>query len=149
MKSAATKNILNFLLILGISAFLVVGIFGMSLASDMKMKSDGTMGGCLFDGQAEICPMTIAEHLSRWQSMFAAIPTKADFLITLFALISAVGSLLLFSLRRRWLLLVFSRLSDRWRFYLKQNPNISLFNPLREAFSQGILNPKIYESATL
>ena len=140
MRCAVTKSIL----ILGISAFLAVGVFGMSHASDMKMKGDGTMSGCLFDGRAEICPMAFAEHLSRWQSMFTAIPTKADFLITLFALISAVGVLLLFSLRRRWLLLLFSRLSDRWRFYLKQNPHISLFDPLREAFSQGILNPKIY-----
>jgi hypothetical protein len=81
--------------------------------------------------------------------MFTAIPQKADFLITLFVLIFAVGALLFFNFRRRLLLLLSIRLSDRWRFYLKQNPHLPLFNHLREEFSQGILNPKIYDSAIL
>src|SRR3989338_10557198 len=148
MKSMATKNILNFLLIFGISAFLAVGVFGMSHSSDMKMNDNGTMSGCLFDGRAEICPMTIAEHLSRWQGMFTAIPQKAGLLMLLFALISAVGALV-FSILKRNQLLLLKYFSDRWRLYLKQNPHLSLFDHLREAFSRGILNPKIYESAIL
>ena len=148
MKSSAIKNVLNFLLILGISAFLVVGVFGMSHMSDMKMKSDGTMSGCLFDGQAEICPMTIAEHLSRWQGMFTAIPQKTDVLVQ-FLLLALAFVLIASAFRQRLLLLLSAQFSDRWRFYLKQNPHIPLFDPLREAFSQGILNPKIYSSAIL
>lgn len=149
MKSVATKNILNFLLIFGISAFLAVGVFGMShLSNDMEMNDNGTMSGCLFDGRAEICPMTITEHLSRWQGMFTAIPQKADLLILLFAIISAVG-VLAFSILKQNQLLLLKYFSDRWRLYLKQNPHLSLFDHLREAFSRGILNPKIYNPASL
>jgi len=144
----ATKNLFNFFLILGISAFLAIGVFGMSYSSDMKMKDDGQMSGCIFDGRAEICLMTFAEHLSRWQGMFTAIPQKADLLVLLFALISAIG-VLVFSILKQNQLLLLKYFSDRWRLYLKQNPHIPFFDPLREAFSQGILNPKIYASAIL
>ena len=148
MKSAATKNVLTLLLILGISAFLVVGVFGMSHMSDMKMKGDGTMDGCLFDGQAEICPMTIAEHLSRWQGMFTAISQKTDILIQ-FLLLALAFIFIASEFRQRILLLWSTQFSGRLRLYLKQNPHLSLFNQLREAFSRGILNPKIYNSASL
>jgi len=144
----AAKNILNFLLIFGISAFFAVGVFGISHSSDMKMKDDGTMGGCLFDGRAEICSMTFAEHLSLWQGMFTAIPQKTNLWVLLFALISAIG-VLVFSILKQHQLLLLKYFSDRWRLYLKQNPRLSLFDHLREAFSRGILNPKIYESAIL
>ncbi|MBI2075099.1 MAG: hypothetical protein HYT82_00330 [Candidatus Harrisonbacteria bacterium] len=144
----AAKNIFTPLLIFGISAFLAVGIFGMSYASDMNMKGDGTMSGCLFDGRAEICPMTFAEHLSHWQGMFTAIPQKANLFVMLLALILVVGALAFFILKQHQLLLL-KYFLDRWRLYLKQNPHILSFHHLREAFSQGILNPKIYASVSL
>lgn len=144
------KKFINTLLFLMIFSFLVAYLFNMSHASsDMKINDDGTMNGCLFDDKTKICPMTIAEHLSRLQGMFTAIPPKTDFLIVLFMLISAIGTLLIFKVKRRWLLLLFNRISHRWRFYLKQNPHLPLFNHLQEEFSQGILNPKIYDSAVL
>jgi hypothetical protein len=144
-----SRKFAAFLAIISLFAFLSVLLFGISHTFGMEMRENGTMGGCLFDGKAEICPMAFSEHLSRWQGMFTAIPQKADVLITLFLLISAFGAFLLFNLRRHLLLLMFSRLSDRWRLYIKQNPHLSLFNHLREAFSQGILNPKIYDLAVL
>lgn len=143
-----TKKIANSLLIFGVFAFFSIGIFGMSQSMQMEMNDDGTMSGCLFDGRAEICLMTIAEHLSRWQGMFIAISQKTDLLTLLFSFISAIGALVVFALKKNGLLLL-KHLSDRWRLYLKRNPYIPLFDPLREAFSQGILNPKIYESAIL
>jgi len=143
MKITVTKNILNLLLIFGIFAFLAVGVFGMSRSTDMKMSDNGTIGGCLFTGMEEICTMTLIEHISRWQGMFTAIPQKADLMAMLFALISAVGALA-FSILKRNQLLLLKYFSDRWRLYLKQNPHILLFDPLQEAFSRGILNPKIY-----
>lgn len=149
MIARLSKNMLRFFIILGLIAFISLSIFGLAHLSGMKMRGDGTMSGCVLDGQAEICPMTLAEHLDTWQRMFTIIPQKADFLIALFILISTVGALLFFSLKRRLLLLLFSSLSDRWRLYIRQNPNTPLFNHLREAFSQGILNPKIYDFTTL
>jgi len=128
---------------LGISAFLSVGVFGMSHSSEMKIKDDGTMNGCLFDGRAEICLMTFAEHLSRWQGMFTVIPKKAGLLVLLLVLISA-GGVLVFSIFKQHQLLLLKYFLDRWRLYLKQNQHIPLFDHLREAFSRGILNPEIY-----
>ena len=134
--------------ILGMATFIIVAIIGVSYTLEMKMKSDGTMSGCLFDGQAETCPMTIAEHLSRWQGMFTVIPQKTDILIQ-FLLLALAVIFIASAFRQRLLLLLSAHFLDRWRLYLKQNPHIPLFDPLREAFSRGILNPKIYESAIL
>lgn len=33
---------------------------------------------------------------------------------------------------------------SRLRHYIRENPNLILFNPLRLAYARGILNPKIY-----
>lgn len=139
-----SRKFTTFFAILSLFVFLSVLLFGISHTFGMEMRENGTMGSCLFDGNAEICPMTFFEHLVRWQGMFTAIPEKADFLTALLILISSVGAFFLFNLRRRWLLLLFNRLSDRWQFYLKQNPYLPFFNHLRKAFSRGILNPKIY-----
>lgn len=149
MTSNCSKKLPVLFTSLSLTALVFVVVFGMShaMAVGMEMKGDGTMSGCLFDGRAEICPMTISKHLSRWQGMFTAIPQKTDLLIQ-FILLAFASVLLAFTFRQR-LLLLFSYFSDRWRLYLKQNPHLPLFNQLIEAFSRGILNPKIYESATL
>lgn len=147
--SFVSRKFGTFLAIMVLSIFIFITFFGANHTLGMEMREDGKMSGCLFDGKAEICPMTFSDHLSRWQGMFTAIPQKADLLVALFLLILVFSTFLLFNLRRRLLLLLFSRLSDRWRLYLKQNPHLSLFDHLREAFSQGILNPKIYDFATL
>lgn len=144
MLKKISKLITPFVLL---SLFFIVG-FGLSHSLGMEMKNDGTMGGCMFDGKAAICPMTFAEHLSRWQGMFSVIPQKSAFLIQLLVLISTLV-LAVFALRRNLLLSLFSYFSERWRLYLKNNPHLLFFDPIREAFSQGILNPKIYNGATL
>lgn len=147
--SSASRKFDTFLAVVVLSIFIFITFFGANYTLGMEMREDGKMSGCLFDGKAEICPMTFSDHLSRWQGMFTAIPQKAYSLVALFLLILAFSAFLFFNLRRRSLLLLFSRLSDRWRLYLKQNPHLPLFNHLKEAFSQGILNPKIYDSAIL
>lgn len=130
-----------------LSLFFIVG-FGLSHSLGMEMRDNGTMGGCMFDGQAAICPMTFAEHLSKWQDMFTVIPQKSIILIQLLVLISTFA-IVAFALRQHLLLSLFSYFSERWKFYIKNNPNLALFDRLREAFSQGILNPKIYDFAIL
>ena len=137
----ATKKFADFLLILGLVAFLSVGLFGSSHSFGMEMKDDGTMGGCLFTGVDEICIMTFTEHLSAWESMFIGIPVKSailSLLVFAFALLLFAGFL------KRYFILALERMAALQKLYLVHHPNLSLFNPLREAFSQGILNPKIY-----
>lgn len=142
------KQTSNFITLFVLLSFLLIGGFGLSHSSGMEMRDDGTMGGCMFDGRAEICPMTLAEHISNWQSMFSVIPQKSTVLIQLLVLIS---TLILAASVLGWRSppSLFSYFSERWRLYIKNNPNLPLFDRLREAFSQGILNPKIYDFAIL
>lgn len=135
---------------LALIALVFVIVFGISHAKaiGMERRSDGTMNGCLFDSWAKICNMSFSEHLSRLEGMFTAIPSKTSLLILLFMLISAIGAFAV-SASRQHPLFSLKHLSARWRFYRKQNPQVALFDPLREAFSQGILNPRIYNSAVL
>jgi FtsH-binding integral membrane protein len=135
MLNTATKKIklANFFLVLATLAFLTVGTLGMSHTLGMEKKANGRMGGCLFTGLNEICPMSFGEHLTRWQSMFANISLKSGMFslaISVFALFVSV----LVSLKR-----YFSQ-----KLFLRHHQNLFIFNPLREAFSQGILNPKTF-----
>jgi hypothetical protein len=142
------QKIGHFLIAFTLVVFLAVTFLGVSMTMGMEMKDDGTMSGCMFDGQAEICPMTFAEHLSGWQNMFTVIPQKSTVFIQLLALIAAFV-IIAFALRRHLLLSLFSYFSERWKFYIRDNPNLPLFDHLRQLFSQGILNPKIYNGAAL
>lgn len=145
-----TQKFARFLFCFTLIAFLSVVFFGMSKTMmGMEKRNDGTMRGCLFSGKAEICTMTFSEHLSYLQNRFTitiTAPQKA--LILALLVLLAVGFVAVAILKRN-LSLLFIYYATRWRLYIKQNPHLSLFNPLIEAFSQGILNSKIYESATL
>lgn len=140
----ATKKFGRFLLVLGLIALISVAFFGASQAMGMKQRSDGTMSGCLFDGKAEICIMSFSQHLSNWQGMFAATTPEKINVLALLALIAALFAAV--ALLRRHVLSLLNYYANRWRFYIKQNSLLVIFNPLQEAFSQGILNPKIYSS---
>lgn len=139
----ATKKLGRFFLVLGLIAFLSVAFFGASQSMmGMDERSDGTMGGCLFTGMEENCKMMFSEHLSQWQSMFTTtVPQKALFfaLLLLLAIVFVAVAIL-----KHNLLLLFGYYTTRWRLYLRYNPELSLFNPLKKAFARGILNPKIY-----
>lgn len=143
MKSALLKSP-AFFVIPALFVFIAVALFGMSHAFGMEMREDGTMGGCPFDGKAEICRMTFFEHLSQWQGMLTATVEKAELLIALLVLISTFGALLFLRLMGRLLLLLCNFNSDQGRVYFKQNLHTSLFNYLQEAFSQGILHSRVY-----
>lgn len=143
----ATKKFGRFLLILGLIAFLSVAFFGVSQSMmGMEKRSDGTMGGCLFTGMDEICTMKFEEHLAQWQNMFTTtVPQKALALALLLLLLLLLAVVFVaVAIFKRNLLLFFSYHTTRWRLYIRHNPELSLFNHLREAFSRGILNPKIY-----
>lgn len=142
------RKISNSITLFALLSFLLIAGLGLSHSLGMEMRDDGTMDGCMFGGRAEICPMTFAEHLSKWRDLFTAIPQKSIQLIQLLVLLSSFA-IAAFALRRHLLLPLFSYFSERWRFYIKNNPNLPLFDRLRETFSQGILNPKIHDFATL
>lgn len=135
-----------FLLAFGLFAFVALSIFGLWHMSDMEANKDGNMEGCIFTGKTMLCKMGIVEHISLWQGMFTAVPQESLMLLALLILLVAV----IFVIKN---ILAPSHLSSSEvltrRLYSKEHPNLLLFNPLKEAFSQGILNPKIYDFVTL
>ncbi len=125
-----------------ISVFVTAAVFGIWHTFGMQMNSQGKMNGCPFMGQTGICTMTFAQHLTRWQNMFASTPAKA--MILSFVLL-AIGLLILGSVfLKKHFIWALERMAALQKLYLVHHPHLSLFNSLREAFSQGILNPKIY-----
>ena len=144
----ATKKFGKFLLALTMVALLWISVFGLVHSmNDMKMNSDGTMSGCLYSGQAAICTMNFAEHITLLQSMLTSLPQKTGLMDLLILAVVLIVTAVIFGPR---LLFDHSRLLfSRQRLYIKQNPHIPLFDSLRETFSQGILNPKIYKTTTL
>jgi len=138
----ATKKFTRFLLGFALIAFLSVAFFGASQSMGMEMRDEGIMVGCLLTGMEEICTMKFDEHLGQWQSMFTTTAPQKAFAFALLPLLAVV--FVAAAIFKRNLLLLFSYYTTRWRLYIKQNPNLSLCNPLKEAFSQGILNSKIY-----
>lgn len=134
----------RFLLLLGLTAFLWAVFFGAShSAMAMEQYNDGTqMGSCLFDGTAKPCTMSFSQHLSSWQGLFTAVtPEKATALVLL-ALLAVIFAAAL--ALHRYFTLPLKHVAYRWKLYIRQRSLLVIFNPLREVFSQGILNPKLY-----
>lgn len=140
---APLKRVSKIVMILTLAAFISVAFFGITQSTmGMEKKADDTMGGCLLTGMEEICKMSFTAHLTEWQSIFNTTVTQNAFTIILLLLLAVV--VVSTGIFKRSLLLLFSRQSTHWRLYLKYNPELSLFNPVKVAFARGILNPKIY-----
>ena len=109
----------------------------------MTMGADGHMSGCPFMGTTAVCQMTPLEHISAWQNMFTATVTQnSDQFIILMSLFG-LTFIAIAALRLMFDSCV-ALLESRQKLYAKRLPAFSLTNPLQEAFSQGILNPKLY-----
>lgn len=141
-----SKKIAVFSLAIGVFAFATLAVFGLGHMSGMTANENGDMAGCIFTGKTMLCKMGVIEHISLWQSIFTAMPRENLMLFALFFLLATA----IFITRN---ILDLPRLSKNkasaQKLYLTQHPNLSLFNPLGEAFFRGILNPKIYEFAIL
>lgn len=132
------------LLLVGLTLFLWAAFFGAPhSALGMGAHGDGAMSRCIFDGKAEkMCTMSISQHLSSWQGLLTATAPEKAHALTLLALLAvAFGAVLVV---RRHIALLLNYYAYQWRVFLKQNSLLVIFNPLQEAFSQGILNPKLY-----
>lgn len=108
-----------------------------------EMKMTGSISECLFDSPVGVCLMNFSEHLIAWQNIFSGLPqnTGLSSLIVLTILLSAS----LFLLINRFSLL--ENAFFRWKFLSKRHNQRYIFNSIKEAFSQGILNPKLFNIA--
>lgn len=137
------KTFLKVAFILATVSFLFMGVFGIfHHISDMKTGEETASGSnCLFNGQTELCTVNFSEHITYWQGLFTTRPVQ-------FGMLSLILLMILFAVVVLWKNLIyefFEFIASWWRFYIKQLFQIHFFDSLREAFSQGILNTKIYE----
>lgn len=135
------------LLIISAILFLWIGTFGL-LYHMNEMGVEKNKNSCLFSNSAsEACAMTFSEHITIWQGMTLSLPQNmAGVMGALLLLVT----LALISIFWRNSLYLFSRhLFSRFKLYIKQHPQINLFNYLKEVFSRGILNTKKYKLATI
>lgn len=118
----------------------LLSIFGLCLSSFpvAAMNEMGQMTDCGLLHTATICPVNVAEHLQFWQQIF--IPASP--MALLLALVLVVAAFFV----RRIIDPLHSAITGltycRWQFL--HEPTLLLSDYLRQAFSQGILHPKIY-----
>ena len=118
--------------------FLAASIVGPSMS--MPIDGHGHMANCPFAmGATSLCGMTVFEHISAWENMFASsVPTGIALLLLLLALTVVVRTV---------------HGQDPPEPQDENNPTlrtttVPFVSPLLSAFSQGILHPKIYPIAT-
>jgi len=133
MSSTKLKSVVT----LGIIAFLVISFWGLY---SMPMDEHGEMANCPFMGVAAVCRMNPLEHLAAWQNMFTVPPQKIFFVFLTLLLLAFLAALLL---RNFWRTREKESLSTEAVYYERTNA-APIRNPLQEAFSDGILHPKIF-----
>ncbi|RJQ35321.1 hypothetical protein C4568_01105 [Candidatus Parcubacteria bacterium] len=139
-----TRLISRYFLLLAVFAFFFLGFLGLSHTS-MAMGQDGQMnsGNCFMPGMTEaLCQMNPLEHIASWQSMFTAVPSQSDIILLLLALLALALGALFLAHRSSAPPRAVPVLQQKLSLYFKQRIPIVL--PLQEAFSNGILNPKIF-----
>ncbi len=130
-----SKRIIKIPLVLVVFWMLLFGLPQMS----MNMSTMDGKANCPFGGHSmAICQMNPMEHIQEWQSMFTMLPAQ-NTLLLLFALFAFLFIRKLYS-----------------RFSIPEPPlsypdnraaysqSFQIFDPLKEAFSSGILNPKVF-----
>lgn len=126
------------ILALSFIAFLAIGTLGFGLGMDRG--TDGRMSPCPFMGMSKeaVCQMTPFEHMAAWQSTFTSLPLKGISVLALLLLIIVA----VFFIKKLWdskELELVSLYRQRFR-----DRTFIIRSPLQEAFSQGILNPKLF-----
>jgi len=105
------------------------------------MSASGDMRGCpLMAGAATLCAMDALAHLALWQRMFTAVRSGT----VLAGLLLAGGALLVAWSRHLFALRPHDLGRTTFRSYEERSLLAAPLDPLKEAFSRGILHPKIY-----
>lgn len=126
--------------ILALSIFIFVSIFGLSLSMDKG--ENGTMSSCKFMyEESQVCQMSLADHLSSWQNMFAAISDSQAFYLFLTVIFLGFSFLTFSILTKSQGNVLFL---DSRQHYKQGNFEIKLFDWLLIAFSKGTIHPKIF-----
>jgi hypothetical protein len=120
-----------------IFGFLCTGIFH---KGPMNMSSMD-MGAVSSQQEQQCCNLGSAHQFDSWRSVILVTPDNTRNSLILLAL--GLALILGYSLSSFW-----NRKPqfepDIGRLYIKENPDLILFNHLRLAFARGILNPKVF-----
>lgn len=121
--------------------FLCVGMLHNSSMKMNTMTTNSTLTA--ITAEESCCGTTMSQHIQSWKNTFLAVPQGFRDALTLLALGLALAfAYSWFSFRDRYPLL--DPDIGGLRLYVRQNPDVILFNHLKLAFARGILNPKIY-----
>lgn len=128
------KNIIIF----GMIAFLVMSFWTLY---SMPTDEGGSMVNCPFmNDYPGFCQMTLNEHISFWQQMFAIIRLKELIFLPFSLLI--ITFFVLYTITEK---IYYKLKSQSFYNYLYQHkPEIKIFNHILLAFSRGIIHPKVY-----
>ena len=129
------KNKIRLLIMLMVFPVLFFVMSGFVLSFERGLPTQN----CLFGGHSiSICIMDPTEHIQEWQSMFTILPVKDTVSVLFLLLVVIAVSILPFWSRYSILDTqhLYTRLLSKKKLYIP--------NPLEEAFSQGILNPKTF-----
>lgn len=122
----------------GLTLSILLGAMFVSLFH-MSMDMMASGNDCIYMSHEEtICPMSVADHLGAWQSVFQTVAPSFVLLLT------ALGALVVFVITfprifasKRTLLPTLPRL-------LRERTYTFTYRPLQELFSSGILHPKLF-----
>lgn len=104
------------------------------------MHEDGIMQSCLLaGGRVMLCTLSAAGHIGLWQEMSAAV----------LPVVAVVGILILVFSRQRssFIQHLPSDQSASWQWFGRVSRAWISLDPLKQAFSQGVLHPKLYNLA--
>jgi len=127
----AINTSVRFLVVFAIMSMVVFGFVCPSMAHH----------AVIYDAFQKCCDTSISKNIEAWKDTLLVAPREMrDGLPTVILGLIAKLAFGLFGFR--------SYLSDYrlqfYRLYARDNPDFPLFNHLKFAFAQGILNPKIY-----
>lgn len=121
--------------------FICVGMFHEpSMGMDTMISNPTLMA---IAGEESCCGTNMSQHIQSWKDTFLTVPQGVRDALALLALgLTLILGYSWVSLWNRHPPIGFD--IGRLRLYIRENPNLILFNHLKLAFARGILNPKIY-----
>ncbi|MFA6392678.1 MAG: hypothetical protein WCW54_01130 [Candidatus Paceibacterota bacterium] len=140
------KKFGKIMLIISIVSLLWISTLGLVYHMN-GMKFEGAKNSCLLGSENNGCAMNFSEHVTVWNEMFTLMPQ--NILNTTSSLVSFVLLFVIFVFARNYLSLYSRQIYLKFKLYIKEHPQINLFNYLGEIFSSGILNTKKYKLANI
>lgn len=141
------KKLEKIMLIISAIFFLWISTFGLAYHMN-EMKTGVADNSCLFSTSSNGgCAMNLSEHITLWKEMITGLPQNIVGLINALILVILLAITIIFW--HNFLSLLSRRIASQFKLYIKQHPQIKLFNYLGEVFSSGILNTKKYKLAII